>query len=66
MNGCDLLIAVHAHVVAAAKQLLSTVEFDSVEAIVKEILIQFIAFKQDVKINESDKATFINFMPHKF
>ena len=58
MKGCEdfLLIAVHAHVVAAAKQLLSTIEFGSVEAIAKEILIQFIAFEPDVKIYESDKV----------
>jgi len=58
MKGCKdfLLIAVHAHVVAAEKQILSTVEFGSVEAIAKDILIQFFAFEPDVKINESDKV----------
>ena len=58
MKGCEdfLLIAVHAHVIAAAKQILSIVEFGSVEAIAREILIQFIAFEPDVKINKSEKV----------
>ena len=50
------MIAVYAHVIAAAKQLLSAAEFDSVEAIAKEIVVQFITFEPDVKIKASDKV----------
>ena len=58
MKGCEdfLLIAVHAQVIAAAEQLLSAAEFDSVEAIAKEIAVQFITFEPDVKIKASDKV----------
>ena len=45
-----LLIALHAHVVAAAKQILSDTQFDSVKDLAREIVVRFVAFELDVSI----------------
>ena len=56
MKGCEdfLLIVLHSHVVAAAKQLLSVAEFNRVEDLAKEVLVQFVAFDPDVKLKTND------------
>ena len=58
MKGCEdyLLIALHAHVVAAAKEILSTTQYDSVQNLAKEIVVQFIAFQPDVNMGITDKV----------
>ena len=50
-----LLIALHAHVVAAAKQILSDTQFDSVKDLAREIVVCFVAFEPDVSIRVNDK-----------
>ena len=58
MKGCEdfLLIVLHSHVVAAAKQLLSKAEFNKVEDLAKEIVVQFTAFGPDVKVKVNDQV----------
>ena len=51
-----LLIALHAHVVAAAKEILSDAQFDSVKDLAREIVVRFIVFEPDVNIRVNDKV----------
>ena len=51
-----LLIALHGHVVAAAKQILSDTQFDSVKDLAREIVVRFVAFEPDVSIRVNDKV----------
>ena len=48
MKGCEdyLLIALHAHVVAAAKEILSTTQYDSVQNRLKKLLYSLLLFSQ--------------------
>jgi len=52
MKGCEnfLLMVLHAHVVAAGKEILSATPYDSVENLAKEIALQFIVFEPDVDV----------------
>lgn len=58
MKGCEdyLLIALHAHVVAAAKDILSTTQFDSVEGLAREIVVRFVVFEPDVNVRVNDRV----------
>ena len=57
MKGCEdfLTIVLHAHVVAAAKKVLSEKSIDNVKDLAKEILKQFVSFNPDAKISRADK-----------
>ena len=48
------LIALHAHVVAAAKEILLTTQFDSVMELAKEIVVRFVCFDPDVNVRVND------------
>lgn len=58
MKGCEdfLLMALHSHVVAAAKEILSTTEYNSVNRLAKEIVVRFITFHPDVNMRVTDKV----------
>ena len=58
MKGCEdfFLMILHAHVVAAAKEILSATPYDSVENLAKEIVLQFVTFDPDVKVRKTDKV----------
>jgi len=58
MKGCEdyFLLALHAHVVTAAKKILSTMQYSSVKDLAKEIVVQFIAFHPDVNLRITDKV----------
>jgi len=51
-----LLIYLHAHVVSAAKHVLSTMSYDGVEDLAKEIITQFVVFGPNVRISVNDKV----------
>ena len=48
------LIALHAHVIAAAKEILSTTSFNSVEDLAREIVVRFVCFEPDVNLKVND------------
>jgi len=49
-------MTLHAHVVAAAKEILSATPYESVENLAKEIVLQFIAFDPDIEMRIADKV----------
>ena len=57
MKACEdfLTIALHAHVVAAGKSLLSARQYDKVQDLAREIVVQYVYFDPDVKILTEDK-----------
>ena len=58
MKGCEdfLLMALHAHVIAAAKEILSSTSYDNVASLAKEIVVRFFVFEPDVTVRVNDKV----------
>ena len=58
MKGCEdfLTIVLHAHVIAAAKKVLSQQSINEVKYLAKEVMQQFLSFDPDAKILRTDKV----------
>ena len=58
MKGCEdfLTIVLHAHVVAAAKEILAEESIDNAKDLSKEILKRFVSFDPNEKISRADKV----------
>jgi len=58
MKACEdfLLIVLHAHVVSAAKRLLSLKQYSSVTDLAKAILTEFVTINPNAKVSRSDKV----------
>lgn len=57
MKACEdlILIALHSHAVAASKSILSTMQFEKVEDLAREIVVMYIYFDPNVKLTTKDK-----------
>ena len=57
MKACEdfMLIVLHSHTVAASKHILSTMQFEKVQDLAKEIVIRYIYFDPDVKVKTKHK-----------
>ena len=57
MKGCEdlFLIALHAHVTAAAKSILNDKQYDNVEDLAKEIIVRYLFLHPDDKVVTKDK-----------
>ena len=57
MKACEdfMLIVLHSHTVAASKHILSTMQFEKVQDLAKEIVVRYIYFDPNVKVKTKDK-----------
>ena len=58
MKGCEdfLQTVLHAHIICAAKNIMSKSRFDNVINLAKEIVVQYLSFDPDVKVTCKDKV----------
>ena len=57
MKACEnlMLIVLHSHTISASKSILSTMQFEKVQDLAKEIVVRYIYFDPNVKVTTKDK-----------
>ena len=57
MKACEdlMLITLHSHNVAASKSILSTMQFEKVQDLAREIIVRYIYFNPNIKVTTKDK-----------